>query len=572
MRKRFDHLIQFARRHLRDQPAMRPIRLARLAREARSDGHMDWHNLVAAEGERWRQAVESARGPKVLLATNLGLNFGAGRIDSLLAAALTLRGARVSHLLCDAALPACMAADLSWYADLERFGREGSARDLCRHCFGPAVEALAPLGLPVHSVGSVLTDEDRRAVSRWASAADLERIGELSETGIALGEQALSGALRFFARGTLEPSSAPVVRAYLRAARLVQLSMERHLAREPRDTVVLHHGIYVPQGTAAAVAAQAGARVVTWNPAYRKRCFIFSHDDTYHRAMLTEPVETWQDLDLSPGQQIILTRYLESRWNGAEDWISFSRAPVFDFKAFAKERGIDPDKPAIAMLTNVFWDAQLHYPANAFRSMRDWLIGTVRYFAARPDLQLIIRVHPAEITGNLPAREAVADILAVDIGTLPPNVFVIGPAEKISTYAVAARCRAAIIYATKAGIELLTMGIPVVAAGEAWVRGKGMAVEAASEAGYYAILDRLPETDLDINMAKERARLYAYHFFFRRMIPLAAAEPVTGWPPYRLAVPSLAALEPGADPGLDVICDGILEGKPFIYPAERLET
>ena len=43
----------------------------------------------------------------------------------------------------------------------------------------------------------------------------------------------------------------------------------------------------------------------------------------------------------------------------------------------------------IGLLTNVSWDAQLHYPANAFANMLDWLVQTCRYFATRPDLQLL---------------------------------------------------------------------------------------------------------------------------------------------------------------------------------------
>jgi hypothetical protein len=67
-----------------------------------------------------------------------------------------------------------------------------------------------------------------------------------------------------------------------------------------------------------------------------------------------------------------------------------------------------------------------------------------------------------------------------------------------------------------------------------------------------------------------RARRYAYHFFFRRMIPLACMEPTGEWPPYQARVSSLDDLAPGADPGLDLICDGILTGSDFIFPAERL--
>ena len=65
-----------------------------------------------------------------------------------------------------------------------------------------------------------------------------------------------------------------------------------------------------------------------------------------------------------------------------------------------------------------------------------------------------------------------------------------------------------------------------------------------------------------------RARRYAFHFFFRRMIPLRCLSERKDWPILRLNVRNLKNLLPGKDKGLDIICDGILRGKPFIYPAE----
>jgi hypothetical protein len=67
-----------------------------------------------------------------------------------------------------------------------------------------------------------------------------------------------------------------------------------------------------------------------------------------------------------------------------------------------------------------------------------------------------------------------------------------------------------------------------------------------------------------------RARKYAYHFFFRRMIPIGCMVPVEGWPPYEIGISRLQDLFPGVDSGLDVICDGILNGTPFVHPAETL--
>lgn len=563
---------QALKRRLRDKPWVRPMRLARLGLEARRNGHTDWARILGREREKWADTLRGGQAPRVLIATSMGVHFDATRIDGLLAVALALRGASVEHLYCDVLLPACMAAEKSWYPDLARFGRRGSRDDICKHCFSPVLEAVSPLGQPIHRMGGLISDAEREEVARWAEHADISRIKELTTEGVGVGEHALSGTLRFLARGTLEPGVEPVLKAYLKAARMTQLAVTRLIQGKRFDVAVIHHGIYVPQGVIAEVMQRAGIRVVTWNPAYRKGCFIFSHDDTYHRTMIDEPMEVWEALTLTPEQDKGLTDYLYSRRQGVHDWITFNRRPDSDFKGFARKRGIDMEKPLVGLLTNVFWDAQIHYPANSFGTMRDWLVRTVRYFARRQDLQLIIRAHPAEVTGALPARETVVSMLQEDIGELPSNVFLVAADEPISTYSILEHCCACLIYATKAGIEVLTMGVPLIVTGEAWVRGKGMCGEASDEVGYFALLDRLPEPPIDMAGVVERARKYAYHFFFRRMIPLAAVQPIAGWPSCRIHVPSLGALQPGVDPGLDVICEGITNGAPFIYPAETLTS
>ena len=137
------------------------------------------------------------------------------------------------------------------------------------------------------------------------------------------------------------------------------------------------------------------------------------------------------------------------------------------------------------------------------------------------------------------------------------------------------QCDSVLIYGTKMGVELSCEGIPVIVAGEAWIRNKGLTMDARSPEDYFSILDRLPTGRRMDEETIARARRYAYHFFFRRMIPLRAVAPTTGmiakFLKYRLDVSSLDALRPGADPGLDIICDGIMSGSPFVYPAEEAQ-
>jgi hypothetical protein len=187
---------------------------------------------------------------------------------------------------------------------------------------------------------------------------------------------------------------------------------------------------------------------------------------------------------------------------------------------------------------------------------------------------LLIRVHPAEVSGDVPSRQPVIDEIRARFPSLPPNVFVIPPESPISTYVTMMRCNAVVIYGTKTGVELTSEGIPVIVCGEAWIRNKGLTADARSPEEYFALLDQLPGSGRLPAATIARARRYAYHFFFRRMIPVTSIASATGLTArqvkYTIGVSRLEQLRPGQDCGLDLICEGILKGTPFIYPAEAL--
>jgi hypothetical protein len=539
----------------------------------KQDYGLFWQRLLNKHRGVWQQARRKAKnGPRVLIATSTGSHGMATPVESLLGVALTLRGADVHFLLCDQFLPICSMALATDFDDLSQFLNAGPSSLKCPKCFKKGRSIYRPLGLPIHLYSQHVTPDEAHGADETAQGIPLIEIPEYRWKGIAVGEHALAGALRFFARGDLnsEPFAEPVLRWNLKAAILTTCVLENLLENLRFDCTTFHHGIYVPQGLIGEVARREGVRVVNWLQAYRKRCFIFSHDDTYHHTMMAEPTDRWMDMSWNDRTEEQLLVYLKSRWKGTKDWISFHEEPQFDLQSISQEIGVDFSNQVIGMLTNVMWDAQLHYPANAFPNMRQWVIQTIDYFANRPDLQLLIRVHPAELTGIIPSRQRIEDEIKKAFPSLPGNIFLIPPESHASTYAAMLQCDTVIIYGTKTGVELTSMGVPVIVAGEAWIRNKGITMDANSVEEYLALLDRLPlEKRLD-KATTERARKYAFHFFFRRMIPVEFFQPSGGWPPYNLVLNSLDALRPGTSKGLDVICDGILKATDFIYPAERV--
>lgn len=547
--------------------------LKRRLRGASERGDNVIRKLVERDPAAWQAARTCAvGGQQILIATNVTGFQHATLVESVLAMALTLRGAEVHFVVCDAALPACLKVEPDRMPDPRQLIDGRIEAMLCRDCQAVGEHHFEPLGLRRWFLSELITAEDRR------SAADLcARLGatELSTlttaSGDKVGMHGLAGALRYFARAELPQTdmAVDVLRRFVAAALLTSRAYDRLLAKQRYDAAVFHHGIYVPQGPAGDALRRHGVRVVNWNPSYRRSTFIFSHGDTYHYTLMNEPVSAWDTIPWSAQARQEILDYLESRAVGTRDWIWFHEKPDHDAATVIKELGLDLSRPIVGMLSNVAWDAQLHYPANAFDNMIEWVFKTFDCFARRPELQLLLRIHPAEIRGTVPSRQPLLDEIKARYPTLPSNIFIIAPDSNISTYAAMSLCNSIIIYGTKMGVELTAVGKPVIVAGEAWIRNKGLTSDAASEATYFDLLDRLPVRESMDEAQIERARKYAYHFFFRRMIPLPFIVPTAG-KIYGLEIDGLAALAPGRYPGLDVICDGILVNAPFIYPVERL--
>jgi hypothetical protein len=166
----------------------------------------------------------------------------------------------------------------------------------------------------------------------------------------------------------------------------------------------------------------------------------------------------------------------------------------------------------------------------------------------------------------MPTRQPIAPEVRQRFPTLPTNVRLIPPESDLSSYTLAEISQAALIYGTKMGLEIALRGIPVVVAGETLSRNKGFTYDISSAAEYFELLSRIETLPRNSPEMIERARRYAYYLFFRRMIdfPLLAVKNATLSTGLRLNFDHLAQLEVGRDAGLDVVCDGILTGSPFV--------
>ena len=534
-------------------------------------GLPDWQRLVA-NYPLWNQALgRSIKGKRVLIATSVGGLSAATILEGMLGVAMTLRGAHVRFLLCDGVLPACLHVHAGKVKQDDVITNYELKSQICPGCMVRGDVVYRPTGLPISYFSEFINETEKEHLRNLAAEIPSEEIRAYEQGGVALGEHAFAGTLRFFACGhlpnTIETEN--ILRRYFEAALITNLVTDKIIAEFVPEVVLFHHGIYVPQGIIGEVCRKRDVRVVNWQVGYRKKSFIFSHRETYHHTLINEPTSNWEHIAWNENLDAATMSYLKSRWYGSNDWIWFHDQPKHDADSIARETGIDFSKSTVTLLTNVFWDAQLHFKANAFSDMLDWLLKTIEYFKYRPDLQLAIRVHPAEVRGGIPSRQPIVAEVNKVFPTLPQNVYLISPESQVSTYVLCENSDSVIIFGTKTGVELTAMGIPVVVAGEAWIRNKGITLDATSPKNYFALLDTLPLNKRLSTEQVDRAKKYAFHFFFRRFVPINFMEPSVAGVPYIVDIKDLDDLMLGRDVGLDVVCSGILEGSEFIYPAEN---
>src|SRR6185503_19207414 len=178
-----------------------------------------------------------------------------------------------------------------------------------------------------------------------------------------------------------------------------------------------------------------------------------------------------------------------------------------------KELGLNRERPVVLLATNVLGDS-LTLGRNIFaRSMADWIGKTVQFFASKPDVQLVIRIHPGErLMRGTSMSEVVKGSLAPHV---PENIHMIGPLEKINTYDLMDIADLGLVYTTTTGLEMAMNGIPVIVCGQTHFRKRGFTIDPMNWDDYYALIDKSLKSKKSLTKVQiETAWEYAYRFFF----------------------------------------------------------
>ena len=425
-------------------------------------------------------------------------------IDSALSSFLKKNNAKVRIVLCDRAMPICHVSDRYSYSDniKSKLLTKQKQKAICDYCINSK------------KIHGLLSNEEQL---NYSEGIDFFIKSSFKDPVITnLNEYIDSGIIRFSASSENEQiNQIPdwIKKDYENAAISSYKAIFGLISKYEPDIVIGHHGIYVPQGLVQMVSKKLKKTFYSWHFGYRKKTLIFSKGDTYHKEMIFVPNKNFSTKLKSFEKKEILD-YLKSRHSGKKDWIYFNRnSSSVNFE-------INKNK-TISLFTSVDWDAALHFPSSVYKSQFDFLSDVIEIFKNYLDLNLIIRIHPAEITGSNPAYVSSEDY----IRKLNPssNVKIISSSSKVSSYEIAQNSKAVIVYNTKMGIELPPLGIPVIVAGDSWIRGKGFSYDVNKQNS----LDSYIRNIDDLFLSEEQIELsiqFAHYFYFKRCIQVDALK------------------------------------------------
>ncbi len=287
------------------------------------------------------------------------------------------------------------------------------------------------------------------------------------------------------------------------------------------DVVIVPNGTIQEFGVVYEVAQFLKIQTVTYEFGDQRQRIWISQDSKVMRQDTTEMWETFKDKPLSQTELDKVRELFEAR-RKASVWKNFSRlwqqVPAKGADIARQELGLD-ERLVVLLATNVLGDSLTLGREVFTQSMEDWLERTLQYFTGKPEVQLVIRIHPGE---KLIHGQSMQDVINRVLPKLPEHIHVIKPEENVNTYDLIAAANLGLVYTTTVGLEMTMSGIPVIVVGDTHYRGKGFTLDMDSWVKYFKTLKSVFESPSSFRLTDKQIDLawaYAYRFFFNFPLP-----------------------------------------------------
>lgn len=475
-----------------------------------------------------------------------------------LAMALRLRGNDVQGILCDGLLPLC------------EMNLGPNLRPPCEACIMNLSRFEDAFGFEYDRLKKFVTREDLHNATKLVNETPDSDLAAFKVDQTPVGLFARREIQRYYRAFIFEPETDPVFRKWLISGVLITWLSQRWLDHVKPDIAGVCSGRTLPTACFYEVARQRGIDVVTWDGvATRPDGFMFAHNELATEIPLDRLWPDYKDVPLSEDELNELNEFM-GLWSRSEVTpFPYNTNPIEDETLIKQQLGFREAAPIVVAFTNTSWDIAVIDRDVGFESMFDWLFALVEFAIQHPEIDFVVRAHPAEkkVPLELQSRTPVCAEIRKRYA-IPDNLKLIEGDDPTSSYVLARLATVNMVYASRFGLELALRGIQPWLAGAVTYREKGFTLDIESKEHMVRLLSQQLRTQPLSTDQVELAQRFAYLWFYRYEVRLPLLHP----PDKQFKLTSFKQLGPGGDPALDAICDSFVSGRPFIELNKKRST
>jgi hypothetical protein len=376
----------------------------------------------------------------------------------------------------------------------------------------------------------------RTAASMLNRCRSLSDVLALEHAGVRVGKYAVSTAMRRHYLGTVDLDE-PAVRRLLLRALVASMSFaeaaHRILDRLRPDCALFHDCAYAPEGELFDACLRRGVDAISWFEAHKPNGLLlkrYTWESRGQHPWSLSP-ESWASLQRIPwtaAHRAQVDREIHGSY-ARGDWQHHCGAQVgkrmVEVEELRSWLGLHPGKKTACIFPHILWDAPFAWGENLFDSYETWLIETVRAACANPEVNWVIKIHPANVwRGVIEGRSTDPTEVAAlrrQIGDLPPHISFIPADHPVSTYSLFELMDYCVTVRGTVGLEASRLGIPVLTAGTGRYDRKGFTVDSDSKDEYLDRLARIQHLPRLTPKQQELADRFAFGSFVQRVLPLS---------------------------------------------------
>jgi len=463
-------------------------------------------------------------GKKILINAVDGRYMSKTYIEGGFAKALQHRGHDVKMMLCMCGLNMCT----THFTVNKPFNQW-----VCDNCTYFTREFYDIVGIPYASY-KIHSKQELKKIEKKVNKMSFGECKKYIYKDVNVGFHSIASVERYYMGGDPpEEEYGDILRKELVNAIISTDFAEKIVKEEKPDILVTTHACYASWGSFADYLKNKNVTVRVWGAGYKLGTLIFDFyrfpeyfkkyfKDIRKKKHLNK--EEQQELDQFFGKRMRREEGEIAQYGFSEET---DAAKHFDFDEFDNTYVIFPNVP---------WDIAAMSDKGAFKDVNEWLTYTINIFKKQPKKQLIIKIHPSELT-VMESKKTVLDFIKSNFYPLAENIKVIPPDTKINPYALFPHIDMGIVFTGTVGLEMSMSGIPAIVTGHAHYGKNGFT--------------------FDVKSKEEYKKMYAYFYFIKSFLYRDFVFQNNfldmGW-----KVKTIDGFKPGNYKHLDVICNYIL--------------